>query len=98
MDTSLSLLERLADRPAEGDWERLVALYQPLLRLWALRSGVADADADDLVQETLSVVVRQINHFRRERCGSFRSWLRAILMFRLREYLRRRARQPAVVG
>jgi hypothetical protein len=32
MDTSPSLLGRLAAAPADDDWRRLLDLYQPLLR------------------------------------------------------------------
>jgi len=49
METSVSLLERLAGRPTNEDWRRLLDLYQPLLRAWSTRGGVAPADVDDLV-------------------------------------------------
>jgi RNA polymerase sigma-70 factor (ECF subfamily) len=98
METSVSLLERLADRPAEDDWRRLFDLYQPLLRAWALRSGLGDADADDLVQETLSVVVSEVGQFRRGRTGAFRSWLRTILANRLRDFFRSRRYRPVATG
>ena len=32
METSVSLLGRLAGRPTADDWRRLLDLYQPLLR------------------------------------------------------------------
>ena len=39
MDTSGSLLERLANAPTEDDWRRLDDLYRPLLRAWVARAG-----------------------------------------------------------
>lgn len=98
METSVSLLERLSGRPTELDWQRLVDLYQPLLRAWALRSGVPETDADDLVQETLSVVVQEVSDFQRRRTGSFRSWLRTILVHRLRDYFRSTRYRPVATG
>jgi RNA polymerase sigma factor (sigma-70 family) len=98
METSLSLLERLTDRPTDPDWRRLVELYQPLLRAWCLRSGLGDADADDLVQETLSVVVREVGEFRHGHPGAFRSWLRTILAHRLRDFFRARRYRPVATG
>ncbi len=98
METSLSLLERLSDRPTDPDWRRLFDLYHPLLRSWALRSGVGDSDADDLTQETLSVVVREMAAFDRGRAGAFRSWLRAILANRLRDFFRARRARPVATG
>jgi RNA polymerase sigma-70 factor, ECF subfamily len=98
METSLSLLERLAGQPTNPDWQRLFDLYQPLLRAWALRAGLGDADADDLMQETLSVVVREVGDFRRAGPGAFRSWLRAILANRLRDFFRARRSRPLATG
>lgn len=98
METSVSLLERLTGRPTDPDWTRLFALYQPLLRSWALRAGLGDADADDLVQETLSIVVREVPRFQRGRAGAFRSWLRAILANRLRDFFRARRSRPVATG
>jgi RNA polymerase sigma-70 factor (ECF subfamily) len=98
VETSVSLLERLSDRPTDLDWTRLFALYQPLLRSWALRAGLGDADADDLVQETLTVVVREVAEFDRGRVGAFRSWLRAILANRLRDFFRARHAHPVATG
>lgn len=48
-DTPRSLLERLRHRPDEDSWKRLVDLYTPLLQRWLRQSGVAGADADDLL-------------------------------------------------
>jgi RNA polymerase sigma-70 factor (ECF subfamily) len=98
VETSLSLLERLTGQPTDPDWQRLVDVYQPLLRAWALRAGVNDADADDLVQETLTVVLREIADFRRQRPGAFRSWLRGILINRLRNFFRARSYRPIATG
>lgn len=98
METSLSLLHRLTDGPSETDWRRLDDLYRPLLRSWALRAGATDADADDLTQETLGVVVRELAAFDRGRAGAFRSWLRAILANRLRDFFRARRSRPLATG
>jgi RNA polymerase sigma-70 factor, ECF subfamily len=98
METSVSLLERLVGQPTDPDWQRLFDLYQPLLRSWVLRAGLGDADADDLVQETLSVVVREVPKFQRGRAGAFRSWLRAILANRLRDFFRARRARPVAAG
>ena len=98
METSVSLLARLSNLPTDPDWQRLFDLYQPLLPSWALRAGATDADADDLVQETLTVVVRELATFDRGRAGAFRSWLRAILANRLRDFFRARRARPIATG
>jgi RNA polymerase sigma-70 factor (ECF subfamily) len=98
VETSVSLLERLSARPTDLDWTRLFDLYLPLLRSWALRAGLDDADADDLVQDTLTVVVREVASFDRGRPGAFRSWLRVILTNRLRDFFRSRRNRPVATG
>jgi RNA polymerase sigma factor (sigma-70 family) len=93
--TSASLLERLRTAgPAAADWRRLFDLYLPLIRAWLTQAGLA-ADADDLAQEVLVVVVRELPGFRRQRDGSFRTWLRRVTINRVRTWRQARARRPA---
>jgi RNA polymerase sigma-70 factor (ECF subfamily) len=97
METSVSLLEGLVR--GDGDaWERLVTLYRPLLWAWALRAGAGEADADDLVQEVLTVVFRELPRFEHRGPGAFRGWLRGILINRLRDFFRARQRRPIATG
>ncbi len=98
METSVSLLGRLAGTPDDDDWRRLLDLYQPLLRAWLARTGVEAADADDLIQEVLLVVFREVGSFERRGKGAFRAWLRTILANRARNYFRGRQRRPTAAG
>jgi RNA polymerase sigma-70 factor (ECF subfamily) len=98
MKTSVSLLERLAGAPTDEDWRRLLILYQPLLRAWTARAGVPDSDADDLAQEVLLVVFREVAKFDRRGPGAFRAWLRTILVHRVRDYFRSRQYRPVATG
>jgi RNA polymerase sigma-70 factor (ECF subfamily) len=98
-DTSVSLLEHLRSNPEGEAWRRLVELYTPLLHAWLARHGVQTSDADDLVQEVLAVIVRQLPSFEHNRrSGAFRSWLRAIAVHRLRDFWRRRNYRPDAAG
>src|SRR5205823_682766 len=78
METSVSLLERLQTQPDEAAWQRLDRIYRPLIRAWVLRDPALRQDADDLAQEVMSVLVRELPRFRRQLPGSFRAWLRAV--------------------
>jgi RNA polymerase sigma-70 factor (ECF subfamily) len=98
METSASLLERLAGAPTDDDWRRLYDLYQPLLRAWTARMGVAASDVDDLVHEVLIVVIREVGGFERHRQGAFRAWLRAILANRVRAHFRGKKYRPTATG
>jgi RNA polymerase sigma-70 factor (ECF subfamily) len=62
--TSLSLLGRVKadDRQA---WQRLVALYSPLVSHWCSCWQVTGADADDVVQEVFLAVAAGIGKFKR---------------------------------
>jgi RNA polymerase sigma-70 factor (ECF subfamily) len=98
-ETSLSLLERLRARPDAPGWQRLVDLYTPLIHGWLRRHAVRPQDADDLVQEVLGVVVRELPHFEHDRRPSaFRCWLRTITLNRLRAFWRAQRTRAATAG
>lgn len=100
-NTSLSLLERLQDRgrPDNESWTRMVDMYSPLIRNWLKRHGLEGQDADDIVQEVLSVVFRRLPDFQRnDRTGSFRAWLRTIAVNCLRDFWKSRRRRKAGAG
>jgi RNA polymerase sigma-70 factor (ECF subfamily) len=98
-ETSASLLERLRRAPDAGSWKRLVDLYTPLLQGWLRRHLVPPDDVDDLVQEVMAVLVRELPNFHYDRQrGSFRGWLRTILVNRLRMYWRSRQTRPLATG
>jgi RNA polymerase sigma-70 factor (ECF subfamily) len=93
------LLERLCERPDADSWNRLVALYTPVLRGWLRRYDVlSPADVDDLVQDVLVAVSQEMPNFKRAGQGAFRGWLRTILVNRLRYYWRSRNHRPIAVG
>ena len=97
--TSASLLERLAHPEDEQAWRRLVDLYAPLLNGWLSRQGLQASDADDLVQDVLMVVVRELPGFEHNhRPGAFRNWLRTILSNRVRAFWKARRHQPLATG
>jgi RNA polymerase sigma-70 factor (ECF subfamily) len=98
MDTSVSMLERLAGAPTDDDWRRLDELYRPLLRGWVARVGVPTSDVDDLVQDVLVVVVREVAGFERRRKGAFRAWLRNIMANQVKNHFRRKKYQPTATG
>jgi RNA polymerase sigma-70 factor (ECF subfamily) len=98
-ETSLSLLERLSQGGDPAAWQRLVDLYTPLLHAWLGRQGVQPADRDDLTQEVLGVVVRELPAFQyNRRAGAFRCWLRSITAHQLRRFWRARGYRPPSPG
>jgi RNA polymerase sigma-70 factor (ECF subfamily) len=66
---------------------------------WLRRHLRLEQDADDLVQEVLTVVVRKLPGFRREpRTGAFRRWLKNITVNCLRDYWRSGRSRPKATG
>src|SRR6516225_3522086 len=98
METSVSLLGRIAAAPTDADWRRLDDLYQPLLRAWMARAGVTASDVDDLAQDVLLVVFREIAGFEWRGQGAFRAWLRSILAHRARDHFRGQKYRPTATG
>jgi RNA polymerase sigma factor (sigma-70 family) len=98
-DTSLSLLARIRQSGDSDSWNRLVELYAPLMHGWLRSYEVSGADADDIVQEVLTVVAQELPKFNHnERIGAFRSWLRKILVHRLQNYWRGKKQHPPARG
>jgi RNA polymerase sigma-70 factor (ECF subfamily) len=59
----------------------------------ARKSGLTGAEAQDVVQETIISVARDIQKFKRDRTlGSFKGWLRNIIRWRIADQLRKRTR------
>ena len=93
--TSSSLLERLKHaKPDAADWQRLQDLYLPLIRFWVARVPWLREDVDDLAQEVLLVLFRELPSFERRRDGAFRAWLRQITTNRIRAFTRSKKRLP----
>src|SRR5262245_42689665 len=87
--TSLTLLQSLR-QPGDGAaWNRFVQLYTPLLYHWARRLGLQQSDAEDLVQDVFTLLLRKLPEFRYEQGGSFRNWLRVVALNKWRERGRR---------
>ncbi len=98
-ETSASLLDRVRRQSDSQAWPRLLAVYSPLIRGWLRRDvRLKEHDADDAVQEVLSVVARRVSEFDRQRTGSFRAWLKSITVNCVRQMLRRNQRRDGGTG
>jgi RNA polymerase sigma-70 factor (ECF subfamily) len=99
VQTSASLLERLRLQPDPGEWQRLIDLYEPLIRGWLRRHGLQQSDSDDLVQDVLRVLVEEVPAFEHNgRPGAFRCWLRNITVRCLRRFWRSQVYRPDAPG
>jgi RNA polymerase sigma factor (sigma-70 family) len=93
--TRYSLLNRLQDWQDNESWQDFFGNYRRLIYSMAIRSGLSEAEAQEVVQETVICVAKNIHKFERRReFGSFRGWLRNITRWRIADQLRKRTRRP----
>ncbi|MDE2681680.1 MAG: sigma-70 family RNA polymerase sigma factor [Verrucomicrobiota bacterium] len=94
--TRSSLLHRLRDLENRKAWEDFYDTYWKLLFAYARRTGLSEADAEDMVMETVICVSKQMEGFvyERGRGGGFKGWLKTIVRRRVADLLRKQARRP----
>jgi RNA polymerase sigma-70 factor (ECF subfamily) len=91
--TRYSLLSRLQDREDQDSWKDFFDTYWRLIYSFAIKSGLTDAEAQDVVQETVISVAKDIQKFKRDRTlGTFKGWLRNLTRWRIADQLRKRDR------
>ena len=99
LPTRRSLLSRLRDLGDDASWRVFFDTYWRLIYNVARKAGLADSDAQDVVQETVIAVARKIPQFRYDRSkGSFKQWLLVITRRRIHDHLRRLYRSSSLVG
>ena len=90
LPTRASLLSRLRDLGDCDSWRTFFETYWRLLYNVARKSGLADAEAQDVVQETVIAVARKMPGFHYDPAkGSFKQWLLLITRRRIQDSLRR---------
>jgi RNA polymerase sigma-70 factor (ECF subfamily) len=91
--TRQSLITRLKDWDNQESWREFFDTYWPLIHRVAMAAGLSDAEAQDVVQDTIIEVAGKMKEFKYDPAKqSFRGWLLTRLRWRIRDYLRRRQR------
>ncbi len=99
LETRATLLIRIRDPKDASAWTEFVRLYAPLLHAYAMKSGIQDADAADLTQDTLRLVLRAAPEFVYEPTrGSFRGWLLTIARNQVRKFQVKNANRAVGTG
>ena len=91
--TRQSLLSRLKDWNDQESWKVFFDTYWRLIYNAAVKAGLTDAEAQDVVQETVISVLKSLPKFEYDaEKGSFKTWLLRLTSWRVLDQLRKRQR------
>lgn len=97
LPTRASLLGRLKDWEDHDSWQEFYKVYRRLIFGTALKSGLTEAEAEDVLQETVISVAKTIKEFKYDRTQcTFKSWLRHLTQKRIADQFRKRYRDPGM--
>lgn len=93
LPTSVSLLARLHERPRDQHaWSAFVTRYGGLIQRWCRGWGLQESDAQDVTQNVLLELSRQMQLQQYRGDGRFRGWLRTIAYRAWCDYAKRQRR------
>jgi RNA polymerase sigma-70 factor (ECF subfamily) len=92
LPTRNSLLSRLRNWDDQEGWRDFFDTYWKFLYSIAVKAGLSDSDARDVVQETVVAVAKglQEGRFKAAAGSSFKAWLKVIVQRRVSNHLRKR--------
>jgi RNA polymerase sigma-70 factor (ECF subfamily) len=96
LPTRGTLLSRLKDMDDAGSWQQFFDTYWKLIYCVALKAGLKDAEAQDVVQETVIAVARNIGQFKYDpQVCAFKTWLLQVVRSRISNQIRRNKRHQS---
>jgi RNA polymerase sigma-70 factor (ECF subfamily) len=91
--TRWSLIGRLKDWGDQESWQEFFNAYWKLIYAVALKAGLSEAEAQDVVQERVISVAKKMPEFKCDAtAGSFQSWLLTLTRWRIVDQMRKRGR------
>ena len=89
--TRESLLSRLRDCEDQRSWQTFFDTYRRLIYTVALRAGLNDTEAQEVVQETFISLAKSLPGFHYDpQKGSFKSWLMRLTRWRIQNQMAKR--------
>ena len=89
--TRRSLVDRLVDWDDRKHWQEFFDSYWKLIYSAARKSGLSDVEAQEVVQETVITVAKNIDKLKYDPAiGSFKGWLLQITRWRIADQFRKR--------
>src|ERR1700739_5078541 len=89
--TRKSLVDRLVNWDDQRKWQEFFDTYWKLIYSAARKSGLTDAEAQEVVQETIITVAKNVGKLKYDPAvGSFKGWLLQITRWRIVYQFRKR--------
>lgn len=84
----------------DQSWQRLDSLYGPFVDFWTKQSGVIGSDAQDLRQEVMLAIAKNIDSYIHSisQSGSLRRWIWGIARNKITDFRRRRQKNIIATG
>src|ERR1044071_4251683 len=93
--TRWSLIQRLRNWDDQDSWKEFFDTYWRLIYGTAMKAGLSEAEAQDVVQETVISVCRNVQNFQTTpEAGSFKNWLLRMTRWRIVDQVRKRNPAP----
>ena len=97
--TRRSLLSRLKDWDDQESWQDFFNIYWRLIYRAAIKASLSDAEAQDVVQETLLELAKKMPGFKYDPAvGSFKGWLLRTTQWKISGQFKRRRRESREVN
>lgn len=98
-ETRHSLIQRLQDGGDNAAWEEFASIYRPIIVRIALRKQLQLDDAEDLAQQVLMLVLKNISKWKKDPTRArFRTWLQTVVRNAMINALSRRPKDQASGG
>jgi RNA polymerase sigma factor (sigma-70 family) len=95
IQTRPSLLNRLKQGDDTESWQEFYRIYGKLVRDFAIKAGLTDTEADEVVQETAIAMSRHLPEYRYDpKLCRFKTWLLNQASWRIKDQLKKRKKDP----
>jgi len=89
--TRHSLLSRLKNWEDQDSWRDFFEIYWRLIYGMAVKSGLMESEAQEVVQDVIIEIADRIKEFKYDpKIGSFKGWLRGLTRWRIADQFRKR--------
>jgi RNA polymerase sigma-70 factor (ECF subfamily) len=89
--TRSSLLQRVKDTGDQQSWQEFNDVYRKLILGFAIKAGLTEDEAQEVVQETMIAAARNLPNFHYDpKVCSFKTWLLNLSGWRVKDQLRKR--------